>query len=161
MKMIFQLFFPGGKVFWRNFLLSMCLALLPVISGAIFYLQRFSYHLSLTPDSFIYPAWFLVVCWILCYVLLGFSFYRTRISNALAYLKRRAFLLFALQVLLNIFYVLDFLARDIKPLSPLKLYVLFLLAGLSIINFYQADKKAAWLFTPYAFCLVFLYMVIF
>lgn len=160
MNRFLELFFPHGKLYWRNFTLSFCLALIPVILGTVFYLQG-DYPALLAPEAFIYPAWVFVGCWLITYILLGFSFYRVRLCQALAYLKRRVYLLFGLQILLNIFFVLDYLSVDWESLSPFKLYALIFLAGLSLIAYYQADKKSAWLYTPYAIWLVLMYMFIF
>jgi len=161
MKGLFELFFPHGKILWRNFTLSVCLSLMPVIWGCLFYLQGASYLAFSAPNTFIYPTWIFLACWLIAYILLGFSFYRVRLGRALAYLKRRVYLIFGLQVLLNIFFVLDYLTMDSESLSPLKLYTLIFLAGLSLIAFYQAEKKSSWLFTPYALWLVLMYMFIF
>lgn len=159
--LLVELFFPRGRILWRNFILSLCLALMPAICGYLLFSQGAADLKSLAPEGFVYPAWVFLACWLIAYIFLGFSFYRVRLCQSPAYLKRRVYLLFGLQLLLNILFVRDYPGMEAGGLNPFKLYMLIFLAGLSLIAFYQAEKKSAWLFTPYALWLVLMYMFIF
>lgn len=101
------------------------------------------------------PPWVFAVVWPILYVLMGISAYLVSSTQAEAGLKKRAFVLYALQLVFNFFWSIWFFRFELLGFSFLWILLLFALVILTALAFYDINKLAGWLFLPYIAWLAF------
>jgi tryptophan-rich sensory protein len=95
------------------------------------------------PDAVFAPVWTTL------YILMGIAFYFVWISNADPVLKRRATVMWVVQLVLNAAWSFLFFKRHDIGLALLEIIVLWLAILLTIFIFARIRKAAAWLLVPY------------
>ena len=101
------------------------------------------------------PPWVFAVVWPILYVLMGISAYLISSTEADATLKKRAFVLYALQLVFNFFWSIWFFRFELLGFSFLWILLLFALVILTALAFYDINRLAGWLFLPYIAWLAF------
>lgn len=101
------------------------------------------------------PGWVFPVVWSLLYFLMGVSVYLVWNSASRDNIKRRAFILFGIQLALNFIWSPIFFNKQMFLLAFVVLIVLLLFTVLMILSFYKISKKAALLQLPYLLWLTF------
>ena len=86
---------------------------------------------------------------------MGISAYLVSSTEAEAGLKKRAFVLYALQLVFNFFWSIWFFRFELLGFSFLWILLLFALVILTALAFYDINKLAGWLFLPYIAWLAF------
>lgn len=100
------------------------------------------------------PSWLFPVAWTLLYFLMGISLYLIRMVKTTQD-KNSAYIIFALQLLLNFLWSpVFFIARAFLP-SLVILILLFVCVGVMIYAFYKFSRTAALLQIPYFLWLIF------
>ncbi|MBE7027031.1 MAG: tryptophan-rich sensory protein [Ruminococcaceae bacterium] len=101
------------------------------------------------------PSWVFAVVWPILYVLMGISAYLVSSTQAEAGLKKRAFVLYAFQLVFNFFWSIWFFRFELLSFSFLWILLLFALVILTALAFYDINRLAGWLFLPYIAWLAF------
>jgi tryptophan-rich sensory protein len=95
------------------------------------------------PDAVFAPVWTTL------YILMGIAFYLVWKSNAAPELKRRATVMWIVQLVLNAAWSFLFFNRHAIGLALIEIIILWLAILLTIILFARIRKVAAWLLVPY------------
>jgi len=102
----------------------------------------------ITPPNVVFP-----IAWTTLYILMGLALYIIW-SQPQKYrrdpeLKKSALLFFALQLILNIAWSFLFFGLESPILGLIGIFALIGMVSITIIKFYQLNKKAAYLMVPY------------
>jgi tryptophan-rich sensory protein len=95
------------------------------------------------PDAVFAPVWTTL------YILMGIGFYLVWKSNAAPELKRRATIMWIVQLVLNAAWSFLFFNRQDIELALIEIIILWLAILLTIFIFARIRKAAAWLLVPY------------
>lgn len=95
------------------------------------------------------PMWLFPVVWSILYILMGLALYYVRVSNASIQRKRAAYVYYALQLAFNFGWPIFFFNMEAFLTAFIWLCVMWLFILLTIIKFFDIDKKAGWLMIPY------------
>lgn len=131
--------------------------LIPIVTGgasALLIRSDTDIYKTLEKPPLAPPAWLFPVAWTLLYLLMGISLYLIR-SEKTTQDKNSAYILFALQLLLNFLWSpVFFIARAFLP-SLVILILLLACVGVMIYVFCKLSKTAALLQMPYFLWLIF------
>jgi len=106
------------------------------------------WYASLQKPFFTPPRWLFGPAWTTLYFLMGLSFYI--ISERINFQEnKKAFILFALQLLLNSLWSIIFFGLKLPGAAFAELVVLWILILLMTIEFFKIEAKAGWLILPY------------
>ena len=95
------------------------------------------------PDGVFAPVWTTL------YIMMGIAFYLIWKSSGPHNQKRRAMVLWGIQLLLNAFWSFLFFNLHTIGLALAEIIVLWLAILFTIFAFARVDKRAAWLMVPY------------
>ncbi len=95
------------------------------------------------------PGWVFPIVWTLLYLLMGYASYRIWNSDAEQGTKRRALVLYVLQLLANFIWPLLFFGAMLRLAALIWLVVLWILIFLTIRSFSAIDERAGDLLLPY------------
>lgn len=95
------------------------------------------------------PGWLFPIAWIILYTLMGISLYLVRESSANSGEKRRAYIIYAMQLVFNFLWSVLFFRFGFYGFSAVWLGALIILIALNILYFGQINTAAAWLLVPY------------
>ena len=112
----------------------------PAISG---------WYATLQKPSFNPPNWVFAPVWTTLFLLMGIALYLVWISGAESKKKRTAILIFAVQLILNIFWSVLFFGLQSPLYAFIEIIILWLAILITIISFYKISKPAAYLLLPY------------
>lgn len=104
----------------------------------------------LSPPSILFP-----IVWTVLYTLMGVSLYIVWNSDAKAYKKQKAFIIFAIQLFLNFIWSPIFFNMQRFLLAFVVLVFLWIFAIVMTFVFYKISKPAGLLQTPYILWLTF------
>lgn len=104
-----------------------------------------SWFLDLEKPSFYPPGYLFGLVWTILYAMMGISLYLIieKTKDKLPYI------LFGSQLILNFFWTLIFFGLQNITFAIIEIIALWILILLTIINFKQYSKKAAYLLIPY------------
>lgn len=131
---------------------------LPLLAGAVSGLlsgNAMGDFQTLTKPSLSPPAWLFPVVWTILYILMGYSSYLIRTSDADKETKSNALMLYNYQLIVNFLWPIFFFNFGWYLFSLLWLILLWILVFLMIRYFYKISKKAAYLNIPYLIWLTF------
>jgi translocator protein len=97
-----------------------------------------------TPPNRVFP-----VVWTLLVLMMGVAAGRVAASPAATPLQRRALVLFAAQLVLNVAWSFAFFGRESPEAGMLTVVFLFAAVGATTTVFWRLDRLAAWLMVPY------------
>jgi benzodiazapine receptor len=95
------------------------------------------------------PGWVFGPVWTLLYISMGIAAYLVWKADAEASLKRRALLLWAVQLALNFAWSFIFFGRQAIGAALVEICLLWLAILLTIFAFARISRLAAWLLVPY------------
>lgn len=98
---------------------------------------------SITPPNYIFP-----IVWNILFFLIALSLYFAWI-NSKGNLKKKIFIVFAINLILNILWSVLFFSLKQPAIAFIELLILWLSIIAMISVSYKADKKAAYLLIPY------------
>lgn len=101
------------------------------------------------------PQWLFPVVWTVLYILMGISLYLVWNKHDIYIDKKRAYLLFALQLFLNFIWSPVFFTARSFLLAFIILVLLVITVAFMIAAFYDIDKPAALLQIPYIIWILF------
>lgn len=105
---------------------------------------------SLAPAPLVFP-----IVWTILYILMGISSYKIYTAEAEQGVKKRALILYALQLAVNFIWPIVFFNQQNYGAALILLLFLIVLVVETILAFYPIDKAAAWLLVPYLVWLCF------
>ncbi len=117
------------------------------VAGAILVGAGMDMFNLLNKPAFTPPGWLFGVVWTLLYFLMGVSVYLLKSSRSYDLSTPMQF--YYIQLALNFIWVMFFFRFGLLWLSVVVLVLLIAAIILTIINFYQVDKTAAYLLIPY------------
>lgn len=95
------------------------------------------------------PGWLFPVVWTVLYILMGIASYRIYVSDASAPRKKRALIVYAMQLAVNFFWSLIFFSLQTYFFAFLWLLLLAVLIAATMVMFGYIDVKAERLLIPY------------
>lgn len=93
------------------------------------------------------PAWVFPVVWSILYILMGISSYLVRDD-------KRLIRIYIIQLAANLLWSFIFFSFNLKILAFFWILGLIVIVGIMIYEFYEKDKKSAYLLIPYIIWLV-------
>lgn len=139
----------------KRFLISIAIPLLVGGLSALITSGNMDIYSSIVRPPLSPPGWVFAVAWSILYLLMGVSLYLVWNSVANEGAKRRAFLLFAIQLFLNFIWSPIFFNEQWFLASFIVLMALWIFVFLMILSFYKISKKAGLLQIPYLLWLTF------
>jgi len=112
----------------------------PAISG---------WYATIQKPSFNPPNWIFAPVWTLLFLLMGIALYLVWSSGKESKKKRTAILIFAVQLILNIFWSILFFGLQSPLYAFIEIIIFWLAILLTIITFYKISKPAAYLLLLY------------
>lgn len=95
------------------------------------------------------PNWVFGPVWTVLYIMMGVSLYLVWKSNVQAKQKRKAVVLWIIQLVFNFFWSYIFFRQHQIDWALGEIIVLWLFILLTIFSFVRINKLAAWLLVPY------------
>ena len=108
-----------------------------------------SWYQTINKPSWNPPNYIFGPVWTTLYVLMGVSLFLIWKSGTNASTKRRAVILFVIQLVLNFFWSFIFFNQQLPGVAFAEIIVMWLFILLTIFAFARIDKTAAWLLIPY------------
>jgi tryptophan-rich sensory protein len=143
------------------------------VVGSIFTVQEINkWYSILKKPSFNPPSWIFAPVWTTIFVLMGIALYlvwdkKFAIKNELKFKQKKPInklskkflngrwqkaniiLIFAVQLILNVFWSVIFFGAHATGWAFFELLMLWVAVVFTIINFYRVSKISAWLLAPY------------
>lgn len=95
------------------------------------------------------PGWLFPIVWTILYLLMGYASYRVYTAEADQGAKRRALILYAIQLLLNLLWPILFFRFHLYLTAFFLLVILWVFIYLTIRAFSAIDERAGDLLLPY------------
>lgn len=108
-----------------------------------------SWFLNLNKPFFNPPSYLFGPVWTFLFILMGISLYLILVSKADKKIKQKAYILFAIQWVLNIGWSFCFFYLRNPFLGFIEIIILLASIILTTIYFYRINKVAGYLFVPY------------
>ncbi len=108
-----------------------------------------SWYQTIQKPSWNPPGWVFGPVWTSLYVMMGISLYLVWKSNAEQSLKKKAIIIFAIQLALNFFWSYIFFTLQSPGWAMVEIITMWLFILLTIFAFAKISKVAAWLLVPY------------
>lgn len=135
----------------RYLKLTLCI-LLPLLIGGISGYASASginiWYMGLNKPFFNPPNYLFGPVWSMLYILMGISFYRILQSQD-SELKRKAILIFCIQLFLNFCWSFLFFRFQMLAISFIEIIIMWISIATMIYTFTKIDKTAAYLQIPY------------
>lgn len=135
---------------WVKLIIALAIPQLVAASGAYFTITGTgSWYQALDKPSWNPPSWVFGPVWTTLYVLMGIGMYLVWRSDAPEKLKRRATILWGVQLVFNFLWSFLFFGQQQIFSALVEIVVLWVLILLTIFAFARVSKLAAWLLVPY------------
>jgi len=135
---------------WIKLVIALIIPQLVAASGAYFTVTGTgSWYQTLDKPSWNPPSWVFGPVWTTLYLLMGIAMFLVWRSDAPNKLKRRATILWGVQLFFNFLWSFLFFGREQIFGALLEIVALWVLILLTIFAFARVNKLAAWLLVPY------------
>jgi benzodiazapine receptor len=135
-----------------KYLKLFCCVLLTLSIGAVSGVATSSginnWFLGLNKPFFNPPNYLFGPVWTLLYILMGISFFLI-LQSPVKELRRKAIIIFAIQLSLNFFWSFIFFKFQLIGLAFIEIILIWLSILAMIIAFYKINRTASWLQIPY------------
>ena len=137
------------RIKWNT--LIVCIAIPLAVGGIAGLLSRGGMEVfqMLNKPAFAPPGWLFPVVWTILYVLMGIASYLVLESNADKTEILEGMILYGYQLVVNFFWPIFFFQFQWYLFSFIWLVALWVLIIMTMIEFYQVSKTAAYLLIPY------------
>ncbi len=136
------------KLQWKKLIISLVIPLAVGGLATVFSGGMMNYpQLNQPPLS--PPGWLFPIVWTALYLMMGYASYRIWVSDAPADYKRRALVMYAIQLFLNFLWPILFFRFDLYLASFFLLLLLWLAIFITMRLFTNIDERAADLLLPY------------
>ncbi len=145
----------ANKIAWRRDLGLAMLAILSVTTASVVgqvatFPNLAPWYAGLTKPSFNPPNWIFAPVWTTLFMLMAFSVWRIlRLSTSISG-RRRALILFFIQLVLNASWSWMFFAANNPLFGLINIVPQFLIILVTVHAFYRLDRLAAWGLVPLA-----------
>jgi len=142
--------FYNKRVKFLKFIISIAIPLLAGFIGSLFTSPsiKSNWYEILAKPALVPPNWIFPVVWTILFILMGLAFY-------LVWLKpehpkfRQAYLLFALQLILNVGWSIIFFYLQKPSWALLEIIPLWIAILYTLLTFKKINRWAGWLILPY------------
>lgn len=127
-------------------------------AGALAYLfskSAMQDYMNLTLPPFSPPSWLFGIVWPVLYLLMSISLYLVSNTDAEQTKKSFSYILYGLQLVLNVLWTPLFFVFGLYVTSAVLLAVLVIISIAVFIMFYRINKTAGYIFIPYVLWLLF------
>ena len=108
-----------------------------------------SWYQSINKPSWNPPSWIFAPVWTILYIMMGIALFLVWKSNNNEALKKRAMILFFVQLALNFFWSFIFFDQQQPGWALVEIIAMWVAILLTIFAFAKVNKIAAWLLVPY------------
>jgi tryptophan-rich sensory protein len=137
------------KKLWKLILAILLCELIGFISSFFTVSSISSWYAVLNKPSFNPPNYIFGPVWTLLYALIGISLYFVLTAKAKKDLKKKAYLIFTIQLILNFFWSIIFFGmHQILP-AFIEIIFLWLAILINMIVFHKISRLSTWLLMPY------------
>lgn len=138
------------KIHWKELIISLIISFLPAIIGSISMIGSIDgWYATLNKPWFTPPSWLFGPVWTTLYILMGVSLYFIWIAKNKQNEKNLGLFLFGVQLVLNgMWSPLFFFAQSIT-IALLVIIAMDIIVILTIVIFYEINKKSGYLLIPY------------
>ncbi|MEO0111128.1 MAG: TspO/MBR family protein [candidate division WOR-3 bacterium] len=137
-----------GKIL--KLLLSILICQVAGILGSIFTTPAIpTWYLQLNKPPFTPPNWLFARAWTTLFLLMGISLYLVWNQGWENKQVKKAILIFAIQLILNILWSFIFFTLKSLLFAFIEIIILWIAILLTIINFQKVSKPSAYLLLPY------------
>jgi benzodiazapine receptor len=135
---------------WLKLAISIIFVQLVGILGSVFTSSSISdWYPSLIKPSFNPPSWLFGPVWTILYIMIGVSLFLVWTTKANDKVKKKAYQIFGVQLVLNGLWSIAFFGLHQPALAFLVIALLWISIILNIIAFYKIKKSAGCLLLPY------------
>lgn len=135
---------------WVKFVLSMVIVFIAGATGSIFTASSVStWFPTLVKPSFNPPSWLFGPVWTILYFMIGISLFLVWNSKANKNLKKKAYWVFGVQLVLNAMWSIVFFGMKNPGMAFVVIVLLLISIILNIIWFYKIRKSAGYILVPY------------
>jgi len=135
---------------WWKFGVSIVLVWIAGGLGSLFTASSVStWFTTLAKPSFNPPNWLFGPVWTILYFMIGVSLFLVWTTKANKNLKRKAYWIFGIQLVLNSLWSVAFFGAQNPALAFIVIVLLWISILLNIIEFYKIRKSAGYLLVPY------------
>ena len=135
---------------------SVALAFLAAGIGSYFTTSNIpTWYASLNKPFFSPPNWLFGPVWSLLYLFMGISLYLIWVSDSPQIQKKKAVLMYFIQLTLNVLWSVIFFGMRSPSVAIIEIIILEITIILTILQFKQISTKAARLLIPYALWVAF------
>ena len=139
----------------KKFLISIAIPLLVGGFSALITMGDMDIYKQINTPPLSPPSWLFPVVWTILYFLMGVSLYLVWNKQDIYVDKKKAYLLFCLQLFLNFIWSPVFFTARSFLLAFIILVLLIITVVFMIVEFYNIDKRAGLLQIPYLIWLLF------
>lgn len=139
----------------KKFLISIAIPLLVGGFSALITMGDMDIYKQINTPPLSPPSWLFPVVWTILYFLMGVSLYLVWNKQDIYLDKKKAYLLFCLQLFLNFIWSPVFFTARSFLLAFIILVLLIITVVFMIVEFYNIDKRAGLLQIPYLIWLLF------
>ena len=108
-----------------------------------------SWYQTINKPSWNPPSWIFAPVWTILYIMMGIALFLVWKSNNNEALKKRAMILFFVQLVLNFFWSFIFFDQQQPGWALVEIIAMGVAILLTIFAFAKVNKIAAWLLVPY------------
>jgi len=135
---------------WLKLIISIALTALAGFLGSIFTTGSVTtWYPTLVKPSFNPPSWLFGPVWTILYIMIGVSLYLVWASKAKAKIKRKAYWIFGVQIILNSLWSIVFFGMQQPTGAFLVIFLLWISIIYNALVFYRISKSAGYLLVPY------------
>ncbi len=137
----------------KTYLISIGIALAAGIISALVSMGKMEEYAALRQPPLSPPGWIFPVVWTILFVLMGISAARVYLNSPEDWPP--ALTTYAVQLVLNMLWTPLYFALNLRLAAFVLLVILLIAVIIMTVQFYNVDKKAAYLQIPYIVWLVF------
>lgn len=135
---------------WWKLITSIVLVWIVAGLGSLFTASSVStWFTTLAKPSFNPPSWLFGPGWTILYLMIGIALFLVWTTKANKVLKRKAYWIFGIQLVLNAMWSVAFFGAQNPALAFIIIVLLWISILLNIIEFYKIKKSAGYLLVPY------------
>ena len=135
---------------WKKLIASIILVWVVGVSGSLFTASSVnSWYSYIVKPSFTPPSWLIGPVWTILYIMIGVSLFLVWTTKASKKVKKKAYWIFGVQIVLNAMWSVAFFGAQNPGLAFIVIALLWISIILNIIEFYKIKKSAGYLLVPY------------
>jgi benzodiazapine receptor len=135
---------------WLKLIVSIVIAWMAGFLGSFFTASSVTtWFITLAKPSFNPPSWLFGPVWTILYIMIGVSLFLVWTTKVNKNLKKKAYWIFGIQLVLNAMWSIVFFGAQNPGLAFIVIVLLWISIILNMIWFYKIRKSAGYLLIPY------------